>query len=175
MPFHANPSPAQLDVWAANIGPDRAARGWICRTLEEAGWPYQTLASGGQCEDYLIAGWHGPVCPPVTPAFDVVHNDGRQLIVRATEPPPEAEQVRLFITHGHGSPKPEMVLRVVTLPGDVWLERFDLESLSWVEDNDTVNAYVMKGELPARESTPDEVRAALRTLLGKYDAMGGGA
>jgi hypothetical protein len=111
---------------------------------------------------------------PLSPE-DLARVKEQQLIVRATEPPPEAEQVRLFITHGHGSPKPEMVLRVVTLPGDVWLERFDLESLSWVEDSDTVNAYVMKGELPARESTPDEVRAALRTLLGRYDAMGGGA
>ena len=39
MPFHANPSPAQLDVWSANIGPERAARGWICRTLQQARAP----------------------------------------------------------------------------------------------------------------------------------------
>ncbi|HQR46886.1 MAG TPA: amidohydrolase family protein, partial [Thermoanaerobaculia bacterium] len=36
MPFHANPSPAQLDVWAANLGPERSARGWISRTLQKA-------------------------------------------------------------------------------------------------------------------------------------------
>ena len=27
MPFHANPTPAQLDVWTTNIGPDRSSRG----------------------------------------------------------------------------------------------------------------------------------------------------
>jgi hypothetical protein len=51
MPFHANPSPAQLDVWTANIGPGRSSRGWICRTLQQAGarqvfgsdWPVVAL------------------------------------------------------------------------------------------------------------------------------------
>jgi hypothetical protein len=51
MPFHANPSPAQLDVWTANIGPDRSSRGWICRSLQRAGarqvfgsdWPVVAL------------------------------------------------------------------------------------------------------------------------------------
>jgi predicted amidohydrolase YtcJ len=33
MPYHANPTPAHLDVWTANIGPERSARGWIVRTL----------------------------------------------------------------------------------------------------------------------------------------------
>jgi hypothetical protein len=51
MPFHANPTPAQLDVWTANIGPDRSSRGWICHTLQQAGarqvfgsdWPVVAL------------------------------------------------------------------------------------------------------------------------------------
>jgi predicted amidohydrolase YtcJ len=51
MPFHANRSRAQLDVWTANIGPERSARGWISRTLQEAGarqvfgsdWPVVSL------------------------------------------------------------------------------------------------------------------------------------
>ena len=29
MPFHANPTPAQLTVWTTNIGPERSSRGWI--------------------------------------------------------------------------------------------------------------------------------------------------
>jgi len=37
MPFHANPTPAQLTVWTTNIGPDRSSRGWIVRTLQQAG------------------------------------------------------------------------------------------------------------------------------------------
>jgi hypothetical protein len=51
MPYHANPSPAQLDVWTANIGPERSSRGWISRTLQQAGarqvfgsdWPVVAL------------------------------------------------------------------------------------------------------------------------------------
>jgi predicted amidohydrolase YtcJ len=51
MPYHANPTPAQLDVWTANIGPDRASRGWLTRTLLDAGarvtfgsdWPVVSL------------------------------------------------------------------------------------------------------------------------------------
>jgi predicted amidohydrolase YtcJ len=51
MPYHANPSAAQLDVWTANIGPERSARGWISRTLQQAGarqvfgsdWPVVSL------------------------------------------------------------------------------------------------------------------------------------
>jgi predicted amidohydrolase YtcJ len=51
MPFHANPTPAQLTVWTANIGPERAARGWICRTMLDKGarltfgsdWPVVSL------------------------------------------------------------------------------------------------------------------------------------
>ena len=51
MPFHANPTPAQLTVWTTNIGPDRSSRGWISRTLQQAGarqvfgsdWPVVAL------------------------------------------------------------------------------------------------------------------------------------
>lgn len=51
MPFHANPTPAQLTVWTANIGPDRSSRGWILRTMLDAGarltlgsdWPVVSL------------------------------------------------------------------------------------------------------------------------------------
>jgi len=51
MPFHANPTPAQLTVWTTNIGPERSSRGWIVRTLQQAGarqvfgsdWPVVAL------------------------------------------------------------------------------------------------------------------------------------
>ena len=50
-PFHANPSPNQIDVWAANIGPERASRGWVYGSIARAGgrlafgsdWPVVTL------------------------------------------------------------------------------------------------------------------------------------
>ena len=36
-PFHANPSPNQIGVWAGNIGPERASRGWVYRSIHEGG------------------------------------------------------------------------------------------------------------------------------------------
>ena len=50
-PFHGNPSGNQLDVWIANIGPERASRGWAQRSISAAGgrlamgsdWPVVSL------------------------------------------------------------------------------------------------------------------------------------
>jgi predicted amidohydrolase YtcJ len=50
-PFHANPSPSQLDVWTANIGSERSSRGWVLRSISDAGgrlamgsdWPVVSL------------------------------------------------------------------------------------------------------------------------------------
>jgi hypothetical protein len=50
-PFHGSPSPSQLEVWTANIGPARAARGWSYGSIHAAGgrlafgsdWPVVTL------------------------------------------------------------------------------------------------------------------------------------
>ena len=36
-PFHGVPSPNQLDVWSANIGPDRASRAWVYGRISKAG------------------------------------------------------------------------------------------------------------------------------------------
>lgn len=36
-PYHANPSPNQLEVWAGNIGPDRASRAWVWKSIKDAG------------------------------------------------------------------------------------------------------------------------------------------
>lgn len=36
MPFHANPNEAQMGTWRDNLGPVRAGRGWIVRTLQQA-------------------------------------------------------------------------------------------------------------------------------------------
>jgi predicted amidohydrolase YtcJ len=36
-PYHGTPSPEGGDVWSANIGPERAARGWIFATMHDAG------------------------------------------------------------------------------------------------------------------------------------------
>jgi predicted amidohydrolase YtcJ len=50
-PVHATPSPTPGDVWSVNIGPDRAARGWMWASIAKAGgrlafgsdWPVMTL------------------------------------------------------------------------------------------------------------------------------------
>lgn len=36
-PFHANPIPNVLDVWAGNIGPERASRAWAWKSILDAG------------------------------------------------------------------------------------------------------------------------------------------
>ncbi|MHB8960904.1 MAG: amidohydrolase, partial [Candidatus Limnocylindrales bacterium] len=50
-PFHADPSPNQIDLWAANIGPERASRAWAWGTLRRAG---AALAFGS---DWPIVPW----------------------------------------------------------------------------------------------------------------------
>jgi len=50
-PVHATPSPTPGDVWSTNIGPERAARGWLWASIARAGgrlvfgsdWPVMTL------------------------------------------------------------------------------------------------------------------------------------
>ena len=36
-PYHADPAPNLLEVWARQIGPERASRGWVWRSILEAG------------------------------------------------------------------------------------------------------------------------------------------
>jgi len=38
-PVHATPSPAPGDVWSANLGPERAGRGWLWGAIARAGGP----------------------------------------------------------------------------------------------------------------------------------------
>ena len=50
-PFHGSPAPNQIDVWAANLGPVRASRGWSYGSIHAAAgrlafgsdWPVVTL------------------------------------------------------------------------------------------------------------------------------------
>jgi predicted amidohydrolase YtcJ len=50
-PFHADPSPNQIDLWASNIGPERASRAWAWGTLRNAG---ARLAFGS---DWPVVPW----------------------------------------------------------------------------------------------------------------------
>ena len=50
-PYHGSPSPNQMNVWSANVGPERASRGWVYRSILASGgreafgsdWPVVTL------------------------------------------------------------------------------------------------------------------------------------
>ena len=50
-PLHSNPDADTLDIWARNIGPDRASRAWLWKSIAQAGgeyafgsdWPVVTL------------------------------------------------------------------------------------------------------------------------------------
>ena len=51
-PYHADPNPNQSEVWARKIGPERASRGWVWRSLIDAGatvafgsdWPIMSFS-----------------------------------------------------------------------------------------------------------------------------------
>jgi hypothetical protein len=36
-PFHADPAPSQIAIWAANVGPERAGRAWAWRSILDLG------------------------------------------------------------------------------------------------------------------------------------------
>jgi len=50
-PFHANPDPSMGSVWSENIGPERASRAWLWRSIADTGgrlafgsdWPVVTI------------------------------------------------------------------------------------------------------------------------------------
>ncbi len=50
-PYHGTPTANQIDVWAGNIGPERASRAWVWKSIKDAGgriafgsdWPVVTL------------------------------------------------------------------------------------------------------------------------------------
>jgi predicted amidohydrolase YtcJ len=50
-PYHSLPDPAQLEVWSANIGPERAERAWVYSSIARAGgrlafgsdWPVMSM------------------------------------------------------------------------------------------------------------------------------------
>jgi hypothetical protein len=51
--------------------------------LDAAGWPYQVLDAGGDSGDYLIARSRRGDGAAAAAGFNVVHDDGRQLVIRA--------------------------------------------------------------------------------------------
>jgi predicted amidohydrolase YtcJ len=55
-PLHAYPDDDTLNVWARNIGPDRASRAWVWRSIEQKGG---TLAFGSDWPVVTLNPWPG--------------------------------------------------------------------------------------------------------------------
>jgi len=55
-PLHANPDADTLGIWAHNVGPERAQRAWVWRSIEQAGG---TLAFGSDWPVVTINPWLG--------------------------------------------------------------------------------------------------------------------
>ena len=55
-PLHANPDEDTLGIWAHNVGPERAQRAWVWRSIEQSGG---TLAFGSDWPVVTINPWLG--------------------------------------------------------------------------------------------------------------------
>jgi hypothetical protein len=86
-PFHGTPSPSQIDVWSANIGPERASRGWAYESIRAAGgrlafgsdWPVvgldplpalHTAVTRTALDGTPDGGWYPQERIPLTAAVD---------------------------------------------------------------------------------------------------------
>jgi hypothetical protein len=124
MPYHANPTAAQLDVWQANIGPDRASRGWISGTLQRAGarqvfgsdWPVVAMdprlainmaVTRRTPEGNPPEGWH---------AHEAIS------LERAIEAMTSAGAYASFDEHKKGRLAPRMLADIVILTKNVFAE-----------------------------------------------------
>jgi predicted amidohydrolase YtcJ len=121
-PFHANPSPNQIDVWAGNIGPERASRGWAYRSIHAAGgrlafgsdWPVVTL-------DPLM-GLNMAVnrtTPEGTPEGGW-YPDQRMPLPSALEAYTSGAAYASFDEHRKGTLKPGMLADLVVLSTDIF-------------------------------------------------------
>ena len=154
-PFHANPAPNQIGVWEANIGAERASRGWSYHSIAGAGgrlafgsdWPVVTLdprlglnmaVNRTTPEGEPAEGWY--------PAEkDRPHPRHRRLYVRR----------RLRLVHDErrkGQIAPEMLADLVILSADIFAKPpsrlldavvtmtiFDGKVVYQRDENDTTN------------------------------------
>lgn len=122
MPYHANPSPAQLDVWTANIGPDRASRGWIARTLLDRGatlafgsdWPVVSLDP--RLEIFTAVNRTTPAGHPP----DGWHPEERITLEEAIAALTSRAAFAAFDDHRKGTLAPGQLADLVILTGDVF-------------------------------------------------------
>jgi predicted amidohydrolase YtcJ len=92
-PLHATPSPAPGDVWSANLGEERAARGWLWAAIAKSGgrlafgsdWPVMTLdplkglfvaVTRTTPEGLPAGGWIPSQRLPLQKAIDAYTRDG---------------------------------------------------------------------------------------------------
>jgi predicted amidohydrolase YtcJ len=121
-PFHGSPSDNQIAVWTANIGPERASRGWAYRSIAEAGgrlafgsdWPVVTLDPR--------FGLHMAVTrttPAGTPAGGWFAAEALPL-ARALEAYTSGAAFASFDEHRKGTLAPGMLADIVILSADLF-------------------------------------------------------
>ncbi|MCL4847680.1 MAG: amidohydrolase [Acidobacteria bacterium] len=121
-PFHANPAPNQIDVWAAAIGPERAARGWAYRRIVEAGgtvvfgsdWPVVDIdprlglnmaVNRTTPQGKPEGGWHADERLPLASAVDAYTSAGA---------------FASFDEHRKGRIEPGMLADIVVMSADIF-------------------------------------------------------
>ena len=72
-PLHSYPDDDTLDVWARNIGPDRASRAWLWKTIADDGGRY---AFGSDWPIVTLNPWEGIQTAVTRQTFDGKPADG---------------------------------------------------------------------------------------------------
>jgi hypothetical protein len=122
MPFHGNPTPAQLTVWTANIGPERASRGWMVRRMLENGarvtlgsdWPVVDLDP--RLEMHMAVTRRTPDSKPTEGWLPEQAISLEQAIEATTAWPAYAS----FEDHRKGRLAPGQLADLVVLSGDIF-------------------------------------------------------
>jgi predicted amidohydrolase YtcJ len=120
-PFHANPAPNQIDVWAGNLGPERASRGWVYRSIADSGgrlafgsdWPVVTLDP--RMGLHMAA---NRTTPDGTPAGGW-YPDQKLPLAHALEAYTSGAAWATFDEHRKGALAPGMLADIVVLSADV--------------------------------------------------------
>jgi predicted amidohydrolase YtcJ len=121
-PLHASPIPNQVDVWSENIGPERASRGWIFKSIHDAGahlafgsdWPAVTLDP----RPALNLAVNRPT--PDASAEDHSYPDQRLPLTTAIEAYTSGGAYASFDEHRKGTIAPGMLADLIILSGDIF-------------------------------------------------------
>ena len=149
-PFHGNPNPTQLEVWATNIGPERASRGWAQRSILDAGgrlamgtdWPVVTLDPRFQINMAI-----NRTTPEGTPPGGWLPEQ-RLTLASAIDAYTTGAAYASFDERRKGQLVPGMLADIVILSADV----FAMPPEKFLET--TVEVTIFDGQVVYRKATP---------------------